>query len=171
MDLRRVLQFCFPLGTQPSAYRSYKGFTEVIIPLKSFPAVSETFDIRDLNHLSELQVGLWEENYRGAMFSHVSWLQLYGPKEISLTFLGGKLCMSNPSALRKEGWISLQGCKIMFSEPRAHGRWKQDIRPTSFRAGTTSSHFFEVCPHCRHDTAKTWMGKRAWCSESFTTGW
>lgn len=158
IDLRRVLQFCFPLGTQPSAYRSYKGFSEVIIPIKSFPAVSETFDVRDLNHLSELQVGLWEENYRGARFSHVSLLQLYGPKEISWTyFLGG-----NYVCLIQVLWISLQGCKMMLSEPRAHGRWKQDVRPTSFRAGATSSHFFEVCPHCSHDTARTWMGKRAW---------
>lgn len=89
------------------------------------------------------------------------WMQLYGPKETSWTYFLGKCYMCNPSAFRKEGWISLQGCKMVLSEPRVHRRWMQDTRPTSFRAGATS-YFFVVCLQCRHDTARTWMGKGAW---------
>lgn len=119
--MRRVIQFCFPLGFQPSAYRSYKGFTDVIMPLKFFPGAAASVGIRDLNPLSELQAGLWEENYGGAVFVHVSLDAALWAKGNFLVVFFGKCCMSSPTALRKEVWVSLQGGKMMLSEPKALG--------------------------------------------------
>lgn len=57
-NLRDVIQFCFPVGSQPSDYRAYKGFTDIIVPFKSFRGVAGTIDLINLNHVSEHQAGL-----------------------------------------------------------------------------------------------------------------
>lgn len=64
--------FALHLGSQPSDYRAYKGFTDIIVPLKSFHRVAATVDITDVNRLSlKSRLGcLWEGNCGGVMSLH-----------------------------------------------------------------------------------------------------
>lgn len=104
IDSRRVIQFCFPLGIQPSACRSYRGFTEVIIALKSFPAVSGTVAIRDSNHLSELQVGLWEL-LKSNVFTCVFGCSFMGQRKLlGHIFWGNAICVIQVLLERKGGY-------------------------------------------------------------------
>lgn len=103
------------MGSQPSDYRAYKGFTDIIAPLKSFRGVAGTVDKTDLNRLSEQQVGLsvrrelWRSNAFtccfGCGYMNVALSYGPGPNEISQTCFLGKCCMAVPAALRREVWI------------------------------------------------------------------
>lgn len=112
------------LGSQPSDYRAYKDFTDIIVPLKSFHRVAATVDITDVNRLSEEQVGLpvrrelWRSNVFTCSFGHgkmhVALWYGPGPNEIPLCqalcfisqtcFFGGKYCMAVPDALMGKLW-------------------------------------------------------------------
>jgi len=184
-DLRGAIQeYCLPWRSQPLNCWAYKSFTEIIVCFNSFRGVAGTIDRRDLDRLSEQQAGLsvrrelWRSSVLLCFFGcgYMNAALWYGPEsnEISLcqafhfisqTYFGENCCMAVPVAWRREVWIlgqSLQGIKMMFSEPRAQRRWNQEMSLTSLRAGAIYSHFFWVCLLCRHDIARAQMWKGAW---------